>query len=127
MKIKVNEKIVVEVKITQTQRCPAGTAYWTIDYLIDGVCIHSATTGAIYGSPNPIEMLDRWYTWTETHYEDLPSPDPMPIGDNAKGLKLSRGSSGGRPAWWVERSKTHRQAIIEAIEQIVKEKENEKS
>ena len=71
MKIKINEEIAVEVKITQKQTCPAGTAYYNIDYLIDRICIHSAATGAIYGEPNPIAMLDRNYTITECHYQDI--------------------------------------------------------
>jgi len=115
MKVRVNEKIVAEVKITQTTVCPAGTAYYTIDYLIDGVCIHSATTGAIYGAPNPIAMLDRIYSLNEYHYQDIDNPDPEPEG--ITGIK--KGSSGGRPAWWIEKSKTHRQAIIDAASQIV--------
>jgi hypothetical protein len=115
MKVRVNEKIVVEVKITKTMECPAGTAYYNIDYMIDGVCIHNATTGAIYGAPNPIEMLDRQYTWTEYHYEDIPNPDPRPA------KYTGAGSSNGRPAWWIEKSKTHRQAIIDAVSQIVSE------
>jgi len=127
MKVRVNDKITAEVKITQTTVCPerencgSGTAYYTIDYLINGVCIHSATTGAIYGSPNPIAMLDRFFTVSEYHYQDIASPDPMPTGDEAKNRKLGRGTSGGRPAWWEEKGKTHRQAIIEAVAQIVKE------
>jgi len=95
--------------------CPAGTAYYTIDYLIDGVCIHSATTGAIYGAPNPIAMLDRFFTWNEYHYQDIDNPDPEPEG--IAGIK--KGTTGGRPAWWIEKSKTHRQAIIDAVSQIV--------
>lgn len=119
MKVKVNEKIAVDVKITQTMVCPAGTAYYTIDYLIDGVCVHSATTGAIHGAPNPIEMLDRMYTYSEYHYQDVLDPDPEPTGDNAKYQAIRVGTSGGRPAWWEEKGKTHRQAIIDAVSQIV--------
>ena len=119
MKARINDQIVVEFKITQTTVCPAGTAYYTIDYLIDGICVHSATTGAIYGAPNPIEMLDRMYTYSEYHYRDVLNPDPEPTGDNAKGRAIKFGSSGGRPAWWEEKGKTHRQAIIDAVSQIV--------
>ncbi len=118
MKIKVNENIAVGVKITQTMVSPAGTAYGTIDYMYEGVCIHSATTGAIRGEPNPIAMLDRSYTWTEPHYQDIPNPDPKPEGTTAK---ISAGSYGGRPAWWEEKAQTHRQAIIEAVAQIIKD------
>lgn len=119
MKVRVNEQIVVEVKVTQTMVCPAGTAYYTIDYLVNGLCVHSATTGAIYGSPNPIEMLDRMYTYSEYHYQDTPNPDPMPEGEDAKNRIIKSGSVGGRRAWWEEKGKTHRQAIIEAVAQIV--------
>ena len=119
MKIRVNDKIVVDVKIIRTMVCPAGTAYHTIDYLIDGVCIHSATTGPIYGDPNPIAMLDRFYTWSEYHYQDIPHPDPQPIGDAVGGKKIGCGTSGGRPAWWEEKSQTHRQAILIAASQII--------
>jgi len=119
MKVKVNDKIAVEVKIIKTMDCPAGTAYWTIDYLIDGVCVHSATTGAICGVPNPIAMLDRHYSFSEIHYQDISSPDPRPMGDEAKGREIGFGSYGGRPAWFEKRSNTHRQAIIDAVSQIV--------
>ncbi len=121
MKIKVNEKIAVGVKITQTMVCPAGSAYYTIDYLYNGICIHSATTGAIHGEPNHIAMLDRSYTWTEPHYQDIPNPEAKPEGDAALGRKISSGSYGGRNAWWEEKNNTHRQAIIEAIAQIVED------
>ncbi len=119
MKIKVAEGIEVGVAITETSRCPSGSAYYTIDYLIDGVCIHSATTGAIYGNPNPIAMLDRLYTWTEEHYQDVLNPDPVPEGDERKGRTISGGTVGSRHAWWEEFSQTHRQAIIKAAAQIV--------
>ena len=116
MKIKINEKIAVTVKVTQTNVCPAGSAYYTIDYLLDGMCIHSATTGAIYGTPNPITMLDRNFTWSETHYQDIDNPDSRP--EDVQGRIIKFGSSGGRPAWWEEKSKTHRQAIIDAVNQL---------
>ena len=121
MKVKVNEKIAVEVKITQTMQCSRGTAYYTIDYMIDGICVHSATTGAIYGAPNPIAMLDRYYTWSEYHYQDIPNPDPRPEGDAEKGRKIGFGTSGGRTAWWEEKSMTHRQAIVNAVAEIIVE------
>ena len=119
MKIRVDEKITVDVKITQTMVCPAGTAYWTIDYLIDGICVHSATTGAIYGSPNPIEMLDRKFTYVEYHYQGIPNADPEPTGEEAKGRNIQCISVDGKRAWKEEKGKTHRQAIIEAVSQIV--------
>jgi len=119
MRIKVEEGIEVGVEITQKGTCPAGTAYWVVDYMVDGVCIHSATTGAIYGNPNPLAMLDREYTWHETHYQDVPDADPKPEGEIAQARKISVGTSGNRPAWFEERHQTHRQAIINSIAQLV--------
>jgi hypothetical protein len=117
MKIKVNDEIVVEVKITQKQTCPAGTAYWNIDYMINGVCIHNAATGAIWGNPNPIKMLDDEYEWTEHHYQDISNADPIPV--DRIGKKISVGTSNSRDCWWEQKSKTHRQAIIDAVAQLV--------
>ena len=111
----------LDVIITQKYVCPAGTAYWQIDYCIDGICIHSASTGAIYGSPNPIEMLESEFTWNETHYQDILNPDPVPEGEERQGRKIGVGTSGDRQAWFETKSKTHRQAIIDALEQIVEE------
>lgn len=121
MEIKINDKITVEVKIIKTSDCPAGSAYYTIDYLIGGICIHSATTGAIYGNPNPIAMLDRYFTYNEYYYQDVNNPTPKPTDNDAVGRTIGSGTVGKRPAWWEEKSKTHRQAIIEAVNQIVKE------
>lgn len=116
MQIKISEYIVTEVKVTQTMTCPAGTAYWTVDYCIDGLCIHSAATGAIYGNPDVIAMLDREYeVHGETHYIDdaHPMPDPLPRG-------ARYGTSGDNQAWFSpSRHVTHRQAIIDAVAQIV--------
>jgi hypothetical protein len=86
MKIRISDQITVEPIVQQGMVCPAGTAYWTIDYRLAGLTIHSATTGAIWGSPNVIAMLDRTYE--------------------------QRSGTGYRTL-------THRQAIIEAWEQIV--------
>lgn len=126
MKIKVNEKIAVGVKITQKMVCPAGTAYYSIDYMYESpngekICVHSAGTGAIYGEPNPIAMLDRTFSWSEPHFQDIPDPDRKPEGEAARGRKICVGRHGGRNAWWDEREKTHRQAIIDAVAQIVEE------
>ena len=121
MKIKVTEEIAVGVKITQTMVCPAGSAYHTIDYLVDGICIHSATTGAIYGEPNPIAMLDRSYSSQTIHYQDIPGPDPKPAELGTTARPGGSGTIGERPAWWDQISKTHRQAIIDAVAQIVAE------
>jgi len=119
MKIKVNDKIVVEPRINQTSVTPSGNAYYNIDYLVDGICVHNATTGCIGGAPNPIAMLDRTYSYSEYHYQDIPNPDPQPESLPISDGKLCGGSSGGRPCWWVEKEKTHRQAIIDAVSQIV--------
>ena len=117
MKIKVNENIIVEPQIRQTSTTPSGNAYYNISYLIDGICVHNATTGCISGSPNPIAMLDHTYESTETHYQDIANPDPAP--ESVQNGKIQIGSVGGRPAWWIVRQKTHREAIIEAVAQIV--------
>jgi hypothetical protein len=120
MKIKIEEKgKEIGIAITKKQTCPAGTAYWQIDYLYRGICIHSAGTGAIWGNPNPIEMLDRKFTVNQYHYQDIPTPDPQPVGKDYEGRTIKVGSSDGRPCWWEEVWKTHRQAIIESLEQIV--------
>ncbi|HRQ68408.1 MAG TPA: hypothetical protein P5031_07575 [Candidatus Syntrophosphaera sp.] len=119
MKIKVNNDIVAEVRIVKKMVCRAGAAYWTVDYMIDGVCIHSADTGAIYGEPNPIAMLDRSIDWIEPHYQDIPDPDPMPADLGTPSNPGGSGSYNGRPAWWTNKSKTHRQAIIDAAAQII--------
>ena len=121
MKIKVSNEIAVEVKITQKQTCPAGTSYWNIDYMIDGVCIHNAATGAIWGEPNPIKMLDDEYAWSEYHYQDTSNPDPVPADKDRIGRNIGVGTSNSRNCWWEVKSKTHRQAIIDAVSQIIKQ------
>lgn len=119
MKIRI-EGAEIGVEITQKMVCPAGSAYWIIDYTLDGVCIHSASTGAIYGKPNPIAMLEATHTTDEEHYQDVPNPDPQPEGGMMYGKQIKVGSINGRPAWWAENEKTHRQLIIEAMAQIVR-------
>ena len=118
MKIRITDKIVVDVKTTMTMQCPAGTAYYTIDYLIDGFCIHSATTGAIYGNPDVVAMLDREFSKPkEYHYQDIENPDPRP--ETTKTRKIFSGTVNGREAWYEEISISHRQAIIDAFDQLV--------
>jgi hypothetical protein len=118
MKIRVTDKIIVDVQTTMTMRCPAGTGYWDINYLVDGQCIHCATTGAIYGQPDVIAMLNRVFTRTSAyHYQDIDQPDPIPAATSAQ--KVCRGSCNGRPAWWTDEAVTHRQAIVEAYSQVV--------
>ena len=126
MKIKVNEKIAVGFAITQKSTTPSGNAYWQIDYLFNGICIHSAHTGPISGNPNPIDMLDRKFTVTQYHFQDIPNPDPQPMGKDYEGRTIKAGSvnpggSSSRPCWWEEIGITHRQAIIEAVDQIVED------
>jgi len=58
MKIKINDKITVEAITTKTHECPAGTAYWQIDYRINGETVYSCSSGAMYGQPSPIAALD---------------------------------------------------------------------
>lgn len=118
MKIRVTDKIAVDVRVTNTMTCPAGSAYWQIDYCVDGLCIHSATTGAIHGNPDVIAMLDRKFTRTaEPHYQDINNPDPAPVSTLAK--VVHSGSVNGRDAWWTDETVTHRQAIIEAYSQLI--------
>lgn len=118
MKIRVGEHE-IGVEIVQKHACPAGTAYYKVEYLHQGVCIHAAHTGPIYGRPNPLELLDDCYNWTETHYEDIPDADPVPEGDARQGRTIKHGEYGGRPAWWEICGKTHRQAIIDAMALVV--------
>ena len=113
MKIKIG-KNEVEAAIIKTYDTPAGLSYYRVEYKVDGICIHAANTGAMHGSPNPIAILDGDHTWTEYHYRDIPNPDPTPVG---AGIKV--GTAGGRKAWWEDKTKTHRQAISDAISQIV--------
>lgn len=119
MKIKINEQIVAEVKITQRQVCPAGTAYWGIDYQIDGITVHSATTGAIWGEPDPIAMLDRVFE----RRINLAMGEDGPEGYRKGGCgTVYRGCNdkGHEEQTWILEL-THRQAIIEAVAQIVVE------
>ncbi len=79
MKIKVNNDIVAEVRIVKKMVCRAGAAYWTVDYMIDGVCIHSAVTDAIIG-------------FCEEMFEGKREVDPESITGNAfssNGLSFS--------------------------------------
>lgn len=124
MKIKI-DNAEIGVQVTQKMVCPAGTAYWQIDYMFEGVCIHSAHIGAIYGSPNPVATLDWTYMIRpiEYHYQDISAPDPQPTDGMMYGKRIKVGSVNGRPAWWVEKGKTHREAIIESLGQIVRKED----
>ena len=90
MRIKINDQLSVQPVVTRTTICPAGTAYWHIDYVVDGICIYTVTTGAISGQPSPITYLDydheRW----------------MPCEGEG----------------WVRRTKTHREWLTDAAKQI---------
>ena len=112
MKVRINSEITVDVKVTQTMVCPAGKAYWQIDYIVDGYCIHSATTGAIYGSPDVIAMLDRKYTYSVEH--DM--SDPVPTGTDHK-IRYWHSERGD--FWAEEFAATHREAIIKACNQLI--------
>jgi hypothetical protein len=125
MKVKVAEGIIVDVSCHVTHSCPAGTNYWQVDYSVNGLCIHSATTGAIFGNPDIIAMLDRTFTVKEYHYQDIPNPDKKPDVE-IPGVVIKEGEIGNafdnkknRPVWWAEYGKTHRQAIIDAYNQLV--------
>jgi hypothetical protein len=61
-------------------------------------------------------MLDKTFEVTETHYQDIPNPDPKP---DPEPKNMRYGTSGNRPAWWLISEKTHRQAIIDSVAQIV--------
>lgn len=119
MKIRINDTVNTDVRIIKMQVCPAGTAYYRVEYLIDGICIHAVNTGAMYGTPNPIELLDGQHCWTEYHYQDIPNPDPKPSD-----RPVGSGTAGNRPAWWEDKAKTHRQAILDNLSQVVAEGDN---
>jgi len=123
MKVRVSSEIIVGVQVTQKQVCPAGTAYWQVDYMVGGVCIHSATTGAIWGNPDIVAMLDREYEIREEHYQDIPNPDPKPENEDESQKMgwntIGSGTIGGRPAWWQNKMISHRQAIIDKYNQLV--------
>lgn len=110
MKIKINETTAVDVRVIQTTVCPAGTAYYRVEYLKDGLCIHAASTKAMYGSPDVIAMLAQTYEINEYHSMD----EPQEPGCHA-------GTVGGKPMWWITREVTHRQAIVDALAQIVED------
>lgn len=116
MKIKI-EKFEVDVRAEVTCSCPAGTNYWLVSYCVDGLSVHSIQTKAIYGTPNPIELLESDYTWKEVHYTDKPNPAPFPkIG---MGRELHCGTYGSRPAWWEICTITHREKLTQALNQLV--------
>ncbi len=58
MKLIINPDLTVTPVITQISVCPLGTAYYRIDYQIDGMTIYSVNTKAIFGSPSPLDVLD---------------------------------------------------------------------
>jgi len=124
MNIKLNEEIAVDVQVTQSYQCPSGEAHWQIDYMVDGVCIHSATTGAIRGNPDVIAMLDRKYIVEGPyHYKDIVNPDPIPestANHLIKNQMVCLTGEKSRPVWYEEITLTHREAIIKAYSQIIK-------
>jgi len=106
MKIKINSQITVEPIIIRTYTCPAGTAYWQIDYRHNGITIHSAHTKAIYGTPNPVAMLDEQYERRVECTADTPGA-----------VKWSNCDTGDH--YMVTSHPTHRQSIEQAIAQLV--------
>lgn len=109
MKIKVNDKIAVESRSIQTMTCPAGTAYWHVEYRYNGMVVHTAHTKAIWGNPDTIAMLDH-------EYEVSIPLATEPKGDAAKGRRI-RNYGGDKFEEVI--SVTHRQAIIAAVDQLV--------
>lgn len=105
MKIKINDTITVTPIITQTSTCPAGTAYYEVDYQVDGITICTAFMGPMWGSPNPIALLDADYEYTVYQAPDVDHP--------------VRGTCNGKQMWWETRHTTHRQRIIDAMAQVV--------
>ena len=70
MKIKING-IELETRTLQTQSCPAGTAYWKIEYLhSDGSVIYTIGSDAIYGQPSPLAALDWLHEISPRIYEN---------------------------------------------------------
>ena len=59
MRIRITDNVLVDVVVTQTTRCPAGTAYWIVQYCIDDLPIYTVHTAAIYGQPDAIAILDQ--------------------------------------------------------------------
>jgi len=97
MKIKI-DNAEISIQVISKMVCPSGRAYWKIDYMYEGICIHSVHTGAIYGNPNPVAMLDETYTISEYHYQDIPTPDPQPADGMMYGKHIKVGSVNGRSA-----------------------------
>ena len=117
MEIKVTDTINVTPVCTQTHTCPAGTAYWQVDYQYKGMVVHTATTGAIYGQPNPIAMLDYEHTDKRTVRDGDPA---LGEGWTKQGevRVLSNGNHGDYAATEYTRTQTHRAAILAAISQL---------
>lgn len=90
MKINITNEIQVEPVIIQTMKCPTGTAYWTIDYQIEGITVYSLNTKAIDGSPSPIAYLD----YTHERFFDVDAEHTR------------------------SETKTHREWLLDAISQI---------
>lgn len=90
MKIKINGNE-LGTRTVRTQSCPAGTAYWKIEYLhSDGSVIYTIGSDAIYGQPSPLAALD----WS---HEVFPR-----IFENGM--------------WKRE---LHREALLRALEQVI--------
>jgi hypothetical protein len=71
-----------------------------------------------------IEMSNHIISFTiflKKPHQDIPNPDPQPEDYHKQDRTIKVGTVGGRDAWWEEKSKTHRQAIIDAVAQIIVE------
>lgn len=102
MKIKIGNHV-VGVKVTQGQVCPAGTSYWYVDYTVDGVAVHTAKTGAIYGQPNALAMLD----------------NDVKVFDHT--LDVHRWSCNGVTRRGDYVRKSHRELLLQALDQVISE------
>jgi hypothetical protein len=110
--------IELEVECTLTRACPAGTGYWSVDYLLDGVCVHKASSGAIWGRPDVVAMLD----------SVIGGMRRVPVG--AEGAKHFR-QDAGKVGYWhtceaaeaemaeMADTRTHREAIVEGLACVV--------
>jgi len=94
---------VLTAQTRQTTTCPDGVhAYYDISYHLDDECIYTIASGALSSQPSPIAALD----WPTDRLE--PSDDPNQI----------TWSIDGKPGRWGRIKHTHRELLIEAINQL---------
>jgi hypothetical protein len=67
MQITING-VPLTITATQTSTCPAGTAYWQVEYRRTGdqLPCYIICTGAIYGRPDALAMLDATHELNES-------------------------------------------------------------